>query len=519
MQRVLLSSALVIAGATLAACAPDATPTRTNERVASTAEPLSATQFNGTSLPPKTLALTIDDGISDRTSALSTYLKSEGIRVVFFVIGETIAKSPDLPYTNDPVPNASAILQQLVADGHLIGNHTTSHADATAVSSARLIQELTETDNDIAPYTQSNKLLFRAPMGNWNNPTTYNGVKDSAMNKYVGPIYWDIGGLSDQYPNAAADWACWQGQLNIGHATTTQCGDAYIKEITSVGKGIVLMHDPYFWAQGNTLAMLQYIVPKLKAQGYSFVRLDEVPDIKNALPPCNASCVTCSGPNANQCDSCSADKFLTAHTCTPCSTCAAGKFQTAACTATADTVCTACDATCATCTGPASTNCTTCGLGRYLNDGTCAVCTQCEAGNYTKTTCTATTDTVCAPCPEGTSASSAGATECTSCGDCEDGDECTADSCDAVLGCVHVTDDACEAAKKDAGTGSDSGGPTDDGGSNDGSTPSDSGVDSVTIDSGKSGGCNVGRASGGQGGVALGALAWLIARRKRASHS
>ncbi|MCL2723186.1 MAG: polysaccharide deacetylase family protein [Polyangiaceae bacterium] len=408
MQRVLLSSALAITGITLAACGTDATPTRTHERVASTAEPLSTTQFDGTSLPAKTLALTIDDGISDRTSDLSAYLKSEGIRVVFFVIGETIAPSPDLPYVYDPVPNAGNILQQLVDDGHLIGNHTTSHADATAVSKNKFIQEMTETDNDIAPYTQPNKLLFRAATGAWNN-AAYNKVSGSEMNKYVGPIYWDIGGRSDSYPNAAADWACWQGKLNVGYATTTQCGDAYINEITSVGRGIVLMHDPFVapaaQGGGNTLDMLKYIVPKLKEQGYSFVRLDEVPDIAKALPPCDASCVTCSGPNANQCDSCSADEFLAAGTCTPCSTCAADSFQAAACTATADTV-----------------------------------CTPYDSGEQTP--------------------------------------------------------------------GTDSGGS----GMNGSQT-----LDFTTVDSGKSGGCNVGHARGGQGAVVLGALTWLIARRKRSS--
>ena len=55
----------------------------------------------------------------------------------------------------------------------------------------------------------------------------------------------------------------------------TECGDLYLKEIDTVGKGIVLLHDPYFIDQndpdsGGTYQMVQYIVPTLKAKGYSY---------------------------------------------------------------------------------------------------------------------------------------------------------------------------------------------------------------------------------------------------------
>ena len=257
-----------------------------------------------------------------------------------------------------PTANAAAILDQIVADGHLLANHTTTHRDVTGVPAGQLVQELSETDAYVAARIPANRFLFRAPFGSW-NASAYNTLHASAMDKYVGPVYWEAGGISDGYPSAAADWACWQGQLKntngtpangTGYATTAQCGDAYITEINAFNKGIVLLHDPYGWAQGHTVDMVKYMVPKLKAAGYTFVRLDQVPAIATQLP-CDATCGTCTGPEPTQCTSCGAGRYLQGGECKPCTVCADGTYQAVACAANADTVCAACDATCATCTG------------------------------------------------------------------------------------------------------------------------------------------------------------------------
>ncbi|MCL2776463.1 MAG: polysaccharide deacetylase family protein [Polyangiaceae bacterium] len=582
MQRNLFLTAVLAAGIALTACGTDPSPKVHDEPTARTAEAVFATDdIDGTSLPDKTLAFTFDDGPGPQAKNISAYLRDQGIRAVFFVIGEHIAKSQTLPTTTDVVPGAAGILTQIALDGHLIANHATSHRDLTTLSSANVIAEVTETDNDIAPYTQPNKLLFRAPEGAWNK-TVANTLNGSPMSKYIGPIYWDMGGLTDNYPNAAADWACWQGQMK-GNKTYTpdQCGQAYLNEIRSTRKGIVLMHDLDGYEQ-NTLDMLTIIVPTLKQEGYSFVRLDEVPDIAKKLPvQCNASCATCTGPGADQCDSCAAGKFLAAGTCTACSTCANGSYQAASCNASTDTVCAPCDASCATCTGPAATDCVTCaagrtshagvcaactqcgsgsyvasqcteaadtvcascdescttcsgplesdcgscGAGRYLHDGECVTCTQCKAGNYVASACTDTVDTVCQPCAPGTSSATDDASECTSCGNCDDGDECTVDSCDAVRGCVHVADPTCQARKDagvDEGATSDSGDQTahdqaQPGIGGDAGTSGTSDLDSA-VSSAKGSGCSVGHASGGQGAIALvGALAWVLVLRRRRS--
>ncbi len=379
----------------------------------------------------KQLALTFDDGPGPRTAELSTYLKNENIRAVFFVNGACI-QSTTLPNQScaTPLAGATSVLAQLEADGHLVANHTTTHRDITGVPANQTVQELAETDAPIRTYgkTPYNRSLFRAPFGSWNG-AVWNTLKTSAMNHYVGPIYWDIGGFSDRYPNAAADWACFQGSLKYqggatkGYATTKECGDGYLTEINAVGRGIILMHDQYGWAQGHTVDMVKYLVPLLKNAGYTFVRADDVPIIASDFPSCaGTGCTSCSGPTAGTCTACAAGRYLANGSCVACSTCAAGTYQTAACTTKADTACAACDPSCATCGGPGTTGCTSCASGKYLSNGSCKDCTTCAAGTYATSACTTTSDTVCATCAtcdEGFYTSTAcGPTANTVCGTC-----------------------------------------------------------------------------------------------------
>lgn len=262
---------------------------------------LSATSLTGASLPDKALALTFDDGPGDRTAELSSYLKAQGIRATFFVNGGHVVP-PTLPNPDNLLltAGATAILARVAADGHLVANHTTTHRNLVTTvlptGSARVVQELSETDATIAGFVPANRFLFRAPFGAWNTGV-YDALKTSAMNKHVGPLDWDVGGSANDYPNRAADWACWHGQLysgalkanGTGFASTTQCGDAYINEITTVGRGIVLLHDPYGGPTASTVDMVKYMVPILKSRGYTFVRADEVPAVAALLPASNVA--------------------------------------------------------------------------------------------------------------------------------------------------------------------------------------------------------------------------------------
>lgn len=138
-----------------------------------------------------------------------------------------------------------------------------------------------------------------------------------------------------------------------------------------------------------------------------------------AANPCDAHATCTSTPTGYTCG-CNAGYFGDGMTCTACAVCGAGSYQSAACTATTDTVCktcsacgagqfqsTACGAThdtvcagcdvdCAACTGVGA--CTTCAPGHYLSNGVCVACSACGAGEFQAAACTATSDTACVAC-------------------------------------------------------------------------------------------------------------------------
>ena len=82
--------------------------------------------------------------------------------------------------------------------------------------------------------------------------------------------------------------------------------------------------------------------------------------------------------------------------CSACTTCAAGRYATAVCTATTDATCAACDADCTACTG--ARQCTSCAPGRYLAGGVCLACATCATGHFLAAPCTATSNAVCHTC-------------------------------------------------------------------------------------------------------------------------
>lgn len=415
-SRAVVSGSLVAAGAGclfLAACASQA-PEAPKEGKTQSALASETDFYRGSSLNLQQLALAFDDGPSELTSELSTYLKSEGIRATFFVIGAKVAATQLAnPNNYQPVANATAILQQLAADGHLVANHTTTHRNVGTLSTEDRLNDLTEADTLIKTHgkTPWNRSLLRVPGGTtWNNDVKL--TLDPTLGHYVGPIGAEIGLLRNKFPKAADDNACFTGELYKdsggkvhseendpipdGYATSEECGDAYIYEIAAVGKGIVLLREGYSWQEGdkggNVLDMVKHMVPILKQSGHTFVGIDEIPNVAKDLPKCTPGCYSCSGPNEDQCIACPKNSALVNGKCDSCAPCAAGQFMSAACTSTAP-----------------------------------PVCTQCPADTYAK----------------------AGAETCTSCTSCNDNDACTKDSCSPTTGCSHEPIAGCTAKQPD----------------------------------------------------------------------
>jgi peptidoglycan/xylan/chitin deacetylase (PgdA/CDA1 family) len=231
--------------------------------------------IRGNRLPPKTLCLTYDDGPGPRSRELARYLADQGIRATFFVVGRSAERHPD-------------ILAQLRDWGHLVGNHTYSHPGlvSLALSGSDVVAEVARADEVIRPYLSGGVVFFRAPYGNWREKRAPGGAEDRAVSivaealnrsgrfpRDVGPINWDISGHDYDYwrEGAAAD----------------ACAREYLERVEHAGRGIVLMHDSSedeaLRANNRTLEVIRLIVPALRKQGYSFVGLDAVPQVRSAV--------------------------------------------------------------------------------------------------------------------------------------------------------------------------------------------------------------------------------------------
>jgi peptidoglycan/xylan/chitin deacetylase (PgdA/CDA1 family) len=97
------------------------------------------------------VALTFDDGPTPGvTDRILDELKQRNVRATFFMLGERIAKSPELA-------------RRVAAEGHEIGNHTFTHPRLTELPHARVEEEVQKTQNIIAEIIGLKPVWFRPP--------------------------------------------------------------------------------------------------------------------------------------------------------------------------------------------------------------------------------------------------------------------------------------------------------------------------------------------------------------------
>jgi peptidoglycan/xylan/chitin deacetylase (PgdA/CDA1 family)/3D (Asp-Asp-Asp) domain-containing protein len=232
--------------------------------------------YDGRSLQDKQIVLTFDDGPSEFTGELGKYLSDESVEATFFVVG---SRTVDISFVRNP----KALMGALKEQRHLIANHSFSHRSLTAIPEAEALSEIAQTHESIKPFIWGNNFLFRTPYGDWNS-TTAKSLNNSSSKGYVGPIHFDIGARIETSADgkllSAGDWDCWAKNL-----TVDQCLEGYITDIERQRKGIVILHDIH----RQSIDLTMKLVPELKKRGYSFVRLDQVPDIADELKKLGAN--------------------------------------------------------------------------------------------------------------------------------------------------------------------------------------------------------------------------------------
>jgi peptidoglycan/xylan/chitin deacetylase (PgdA/CDA1 family) len=218
-----------------------------------------------------TVALTFDDGPNPRTGEVLDALREMNVRATFFVVGRQAHRYPEM-------------LARIAREGHLLANHSANHARLSSHYAADpdlLTNEIRDVHDQIAPLmAQGDKFYFRAPYGYWKSAHARTLNADRELSRYVGPIYWDVGGditmSRDGYVMGAADWECWR----MGWSAKT-CAKGYLRETRRKDGGVVLMHA----IQVNSAALVREVVPALIEEGYRFVRLDQVPQYRQYETP------------------------------------------------------------------------------------------------------------------------------------------------------------------------------------------------------------------------------------------
>lgn len=181
----------------------------------------------------KTIYLTFDDGpIPEVTPFVLETLKKYDAKASFFCIGDNVRKYPE-------------IYNQVVSEGHRIGNHTYNHLNGWRTDTKIYIENIELCNH----YT--NTELFRPPYGRI-LPSQIKGIKKRFPNCKI--IMWDV--LSADFDESIDAHKCYENVVNA-----TESGS------------IVVFHDSL-----KAFPRLKDALPKAlafwKSKGYTFERID-----------------------------------------------------------------------------------------------------------------------------------------------------------------------------------------------------------------------------------------------------
>lgn len=187
----------------------------------------------------KKIAITFDDGPSIFTLEVLELLKKYDVKATFFCIGKNIEAHPK-------------ILKQVIADGHLVGNHSYSHSKFFDFYNAEKIQEeIQKTDELLEKYTSKKINFFRPPYG-----VTTPSIRRALEKTKHTVIGWNIRSLDGGTKNQELIF------------------NRIIKRVSP--GGIVLLHD----TASHSVLVLEQFLQFLKQNNYKVVSIEELLNLK-----------------------------------------------------------------------------------------------------------------------------------------------------------------------------------------------------------------------------------------------
>ncbi|MGN1110590.1 MAG: polysaccharide deacetylase family protein [Oscillospiraceae bacterium] len=187
-----------------------------------------------------TVYLTFDDGPNENTADKLYILRSRGVKATFFVVPDRSAA-------------CTQRLKAIVADGHAIGVHSTSHEYKEIYASVEaFLEDFYEAWDTIYDATGVKTEIFRFPGGSKNdyNEATRDAIIEEMTRRGFRYYDWNV----DSGDAAGANW--------------TQMHNSIPKDIEDKYRSIVLMHD-----RTNATLVLDDVISVLLSEGY---KLDKI---------------------------------------------------------------------------------------------------------------------------------------------------------------------------------------------------------------------------------------------------
>jgi peptidoglycan/xylan/chitin deacetylase (PgdA/CDA1 family) len=187
----------------------------------------------------KRIAITFDDGPSVYTLEVLELLKKYNAKATFFCIGKNIETHPE-------------IIQKVIAEDHLVGNHSYNHSKFFDFYNAKKItEELQKTDLLLEKFTSKKVNFFRPPYG-VTTPSIRRALKITG-HKVIG---WNI------------------RSLDGGTRNQNLIFNRIIKHVSP--GGIVLLHDTGL----HSVLVLEQFLQFLQQNNYEVISIEELLNLK-----------------------------------------------------------------------------------------------------------------------------------------------------------------------------------------------------------------------------------------------
>lgn len=187
----------------------------------------------------KDIYLTFDCGYENGyTEGILDTLKETNTKAIFFITGHYLKGS-------------RGIVERMMNEGHIIGNHTYSHKDFTQSTSAEILSDIKKLEDAFyQEFGVSMSKFVRPPRGEYNE-MSQKTLKDNGYTS----VFWSL---------AYVDWN--KDVYNGNHYS-------YNKVLSRIHNGaIILMHT----VGKDNMVDLKDIILELKEEGYVFSTIDKL---------------------------------------------------------------------------------------------------------------------------------------------------------------------------------------------------------------------------------------------------